>query len=218
MKNIILCAVLMLAVGAAEARTTKTTKTSTNKSKFDVRVPVKKWIRKMNNGFRVGIGQGTLGTNIRARKNGIDESTNGTRSTKMQLQAGWEKIETNEIGYSAFFTYQDIAEALQTEGSNDKEDVRSMRWSGNATYGITDQVYTYGGLNLNKFYGSEEIEANFERGIGYQAGLGFMLHKKANLEIEYLSLVSEGRTNGINVDIAAKGVMLKLNTPISFDI
>jgi len=219
MKHLAVVMLVALFVTTTEARTlnSKSKTISTQKSKFDVRIPVKNWIKKFNDGFRVGIAQGSLATNLRARTNGVDESINKTNSSKIQLQAGYEKIMTKKIGYSAFFTYQDIGNGL-TDFEGNKEDIRSMRFSANATYGLTDQAYTYGGLNLNKYYGSEEIEANVERGIGYQAGVGFKFHKRANLEIEYLSLMNEGRISNTNLDIETKGIMLKLNTPISFNL
>ena len=157
--------------------------------------------------------KGSLAANIRGRRTGFDRSENDSRNTKIQLHFGWETIKTKEVGYNAYFTYQDIADMI-----DDKEDVRSMRWSANATYGINKQAYTYGGLNLNKYYGSGDIESNFDRGIGYQAGIGFKFHKRANIELEYLTLLNEGKLNGTNVDIENKGLLIKLNTPFRFNI
>lgn len=185
---------------------------NTSTKKFDVRVPIKKWIRENNKNFRIGIAQGSLGTNVRQRNASTDSSINESRNTKFQLQVGWETIKNQEIGYSAYFTYQDIAEAFEGE------DVRSMRASGNATWGINNQVYTYGGLNWNKYYGSDQIEGGIDAGLGYQVGLGFMFHKRANLELEYLTLLNDGRVNGANIDVETKGIMLKINTPLTFDI
>jgi len=190
------------------------TKTSTNAntSKFDVRVPVKNWFKKNNDNFKIGIAQGSLTGNVRQRAIGFDDSVNESRNTKLQIQFGWETIKTKEVGYNVFFTYQDIAEAWQ------KEDVRSMRTSGNVTYGLNDQAYTYGGLNWNKYYGSEQIEAGIDAGMGYQVGVGFKFHKRANVELEYLTLINEGRVNGANIDIENKGLLIKLNTPFTFNI
>ena len=93
-----------------------------------------------------------------------------------------------------------------------------MRMSGNATYGLTNQAYVYGGLNYGKWYGSGEIEDSLDAGIGYQAGLGMKFHEKARLEVEYLTLQNEGSRKGINYDLDAKGLMIKINTPFSFNI
>lgn len=201
-----------MSAGANLKKNTRTTASNTSTKKFDVRVPIKNWIKKNNKNFRIGIAQGSLGTNVRTRNSAVDNSTNESRNTKFQLQLGWETIKTQEVGYSAYFTYQDIAEAFEDE------DVRSMRASGNATWGINNQVYTYGGLNWNKYYGSDQIEGGIDAGLGYQVGLGFKFHKKANVEIEYLTLLNEGRVDGVNVDVESKGIMLKLNTPLTFDI
>jgi hypothetical protein len=192
----------------------KKTLNTTNKTKFDIRVPVKNWIKKMNDGFRIGMAKGSLDTNARARQTGFDNSINKTSSTKIQLTAGWEKIRTEVVGYSAFATYQDLSVNKDLFDG----DLRNMRLSANATYGLTNQAYTYGGLNWGKYYGSGQVESNIEAGIGYQAGIGFKMHKKVNLEVEYLTLLNEGKLNGSNIDLEAKGIMLKVNTPFTFDI
>ncbi|MBD66477.1 MAG: hypothetical protein CME62_14795 [Halobacteriovoraceae bacterium] len=215
MKVIILAVILMISSAFAATNNTGTI----NKTKFDIRKPIKKWIGKMNDGFIVGIAQGSLATNLRARRNGgLDESINETRSTKMQLSFGWQDIKNQEFGYGAYFTYTDIADGLSELDGSNAEDIRSMRWSANATYGINEEVYSYGGLNLNKYYGSGDVEANIDRGIGYQAGVGFNIHERAIIELEYLALLNEGRISKTNIDVEAKGIMLKLNTPFTFDI
>ena len=189
---------------------------ATNTSKFDVRVPIKNWIKKMNDGFRVSLGQGTLATNTRLRGGsgssnpGAEDSSNENARTKIQLDLGYEEIKTEKMGYSVFATYQDLA--------GEDEDERNMRLSGNATYGIDEQFYTYGGLNWGKYFGSDTIESNVSSGIGMQAGVGFKIVEKARLELEYLYLQNEGRINDFNVDIETKGILLKIKTPLTFDI
>lgn len=189
---------------------------ATNTSKFDVRVPVKNWIKKMNDGFRVGIAQGSLTSNTRLRggansaQAGQETSENENTRTKIQLEAGYEKVKIKELGYSVFGIYQDIA--------MDDEDVRNMRLSANATYGVDPQVYLYGGLNWGKYFGSEQIETSMDSGIGMQAGAGFKIIKQAQIELEYLYLQNEGRRRDLNIDIETKGIMLKIKTPFTFDI
>ncbi len=206
---------LVIMLMASTAVFSATTTNVSNQSNFDIRVPVKNWIKKMNDGFRFGIGKGSLNVNARIRKNTgqnfkVDESANDINSTNFQLHIGHERIRTQEIGYSTFLIYQDI--------ESDDENVRNIRLSGNGTYGLTKQAFVYGGLNYGKWYGSGEIEDTYEAGIGYQAGIGLILHKKATLEVEYLTLLNEGSDNGFNIDLEAKGVMMKINTPFSFDI
>ena len=194
MKNLILSLVLILATSYGFGATT----TTSNKSNFDVRVPVKNWIKKMNDGFRVGIAQGTLEANAKARnKNGLNTSQNESSNTKIQLHAGYEQINTKTLGYSVFGVYQDMA----IDNNIHNGDLRNMRIQANATYGITKQAYSYGGLNYGKWYGSEEVEANIDAGFGFQAGIGINLHKRAALEIEYTSLINEGKIAGTNIDL-----------------
>lgn len=215
MKKLSLVLVLLLTTSYAFSASKKSlTTTTTNKTKFDIRVPVKNWIKKMNDGFRIGTAKGSLDLNARARQNGFDNSVNESSSTKLQLSVGYEKIRTQVIGYSAFATYQDLSVNKKIHTG----DLRNMRLSANATYGLTNQAYTYGGLNFGKYYGSDEAEGNIEAGIGYQLGLGFKMHKKVNLEVEYLTLLNEGKVDGSNIDLEAKGILLKLNTPFTFDI
>lgn len=187
-----------------------------NTSKFDVRVPIRNWLKKMNDGFRVSLGQGTLNTNTRARAGsassnaGAEASTNEDATTKFQLDLGWEEIKVKEVAYSAFATYQNFA--------MDGTDMRNMRLSGNATYGFDPQLYVYGGVNWGKYYGSGTVESNISSGIGFQGGVGFKIVEQARLEMEYVYLQNEGRINDINLDIETKGILLKLKTPLTFDI
>lgn len=205
------------AIPAAGASNVKSTSIngSKNASSFNARNTIgniKTWVKNNNKNFRIGIAQGSLNANARSRSNGSDQSISESRSTRFQIQAGWETIKTKEVGYSAYLTYQDIAEALGDDN------VRSYRVSGNATYGINKQAYTYGGLNWNKYYGSTEIEEKIDAGLGYQIGLGFKFHEKANVEMEYLTLLNEGRIDGSNIDIETKGIMIKINTPLTFNL
>ena len=157
---------------------------------------------------------GSLDMNIRGRTTvqgqPISISSNETHSTNFQFQLGYEKIQTKTIGYSGFVVYQDIRDVKFNDNSN----LRNMRIMGNATYGINAQAYTYGGLNYSKYYGSGDIEDALDAGIGYQAGIGLKIHKRAHLEIEYLTLLNEGSQKGINFDDQASGMMIRLNTPL----
>lgn len=213
MKNLSLILVLLVSTSFAFAKSSKKI-SQTNKTNFDLRVPVKNWIKKMNDGFRFGVAVGTLDMNSKQRQPGYERSMSESGNSKIQLNIGYEKINLKDIGYSAFATYQDVSidEAIYDA------DLRNMRLSGNVTYGLTKQAYTYGGLNWGKWYGSEEVESKIDSGIGFQAGLGLKMHKKVNLEIEYLSLSNEGKVNDLNINLEAKGIMLKLNTPFSFNI
>ena len=153
--------------------------------------------------------------NFRRRKStdsgvNIDRSIHETESTNFQVQVGYEDIATKKLGFSTYFTYQDISDV---KGVGD-ENVRNMRISGNATYGLTDQAYTYGGLNYSKYYGSGEIEDSLNTGIGYQFGAGIKLHKRIQLEVEYLTLINQGQRDGFNLDTQARGPMIKVNTPL----
>lgn len=194
-------------------------------NKTDIRIPIKNFFKKNNKNFRIGIATGSLETNVRGRlaaQSGYtgEDSENENKSTNYQLHFGYEDIKTKALGYSIFGIYQDMNIVLLDEGR-----IRNMRLAGNATYGLNDQLYTYGGLNWGKYYGNGEVESDIGAGIGYQAGLGIKLLKKVNIEFEYLSLRNEGRMKmnygaigrqDTNVDITAKGLMLKVNTPFTF--
>ena len=93
-----------------------------------------------------------------------------------------------------------------------------MRVAGNATYGVAKQVYVFGGLNYGDWYGSDDIESLLEPGISFQLGAGFKFHKRANLELQYTSLNNEGSRSKRNYDVTAKGLMIQLNTPFSFNL
>ena len=185
-----------------------------NQVKFDIRKPVSKFFQEHKKGIRAGLAMGSLDMNIRGRTTvqgqPISISSNETHSTNFQFQLGYEKIQTKTIGYSGFVVYQDIRDVKFNDNSN----LRNMRIMGNATYGINAQAYTYGGLNYSKYYGSGFIEDALDAGIGYQAGIGLKIHKRAHLELEYLTLLNEGSQKGINFDAQARGMMIRLNTPL----
>ena len=185
---------------------------ASNESSFNLKTEAKKFFSTINDGLRVGIAQGNLHTDTRVRNaSGIDLSARELTRTKIQLHAGYEYIRTKTFGYSVFGAYQDI--------DFDDEDVRNLRLSGNATYGFNPKTYAYGGLNYGKYYGSAQIENDFEAGMGYQLGTGYKINKKAIVELEYLALFNEGRTQQQNnFDLSAKGILLKLNTPFSINL
>lgn len=213
MKKLSLVLGLIMIASLASAKT----KTESNTSKFDVRVPVRNWLKKMNDGFRVGVATGSLSTNVRARSaqnGGFDVSNNETANSNFQLHVGYEQIKNQELGYSSFFTYQNATADFE----GDSEDYRSMRVSANATWGFDKQVYAYGGLNYGDIYGSDDVESLFDPGIGYQLGLGFKIIDQAQLEIEYLTLQNEGSRSKVNYDFTAQGIMLKINTPFTLNI
>ena len=220
MVSVIVLSLMISSIGFAKTTPLNKTITSKNSSKFDIRIPMKKMLKKLNNGFRIGIAQGSLDYNLRSRRGlnsgqNFDQSINENSRTKFQIHAGWERVRIKEIGYSTFLTYQDI----ETKDALEKtESYRNYRVSGNATYGLDKQIYTFGGLNYGAWYGTDEIESSLNAGIGYQLGMGFKFHKRAILELEYLTLRNEGSNSGTNLNLEAKGIMLKLNTPFSFNI
>jgi len=180
-----------------------------NKSKFDIRVPVKNFFNEYKKGLRLGVAQGSMDLNFRSRTNvngqTQEDSDREVERTNYQLHFGYEEIKYREPGFSTFFVYQDIAA---------DENVRNMRVSGNVTYGLTEQLYTFGGLNYGKYFGSAAIEDIYSAGIGYQAGFGLKIHKRVNVEFEYLTLLNDGSDQGVNLDLATRGLLIKLNTPL----
>lgn len=205
MKKLILLSVLFsVSISQSIAKTSKTSNLSTAKIG-----KIGTIFNKYKKGLRLGIATGTLETNIKAKANGVDKSVNDTDQVNYQLQVGYEVIKNKARGFSVYGIYQDIKNV-----SFSKENSRNMRLAGNITYGLNSKAYTFGGLNYSKYYGSKEVENDFNAGIGFQAGIGLKLHERANLEIEYLSLQNEGRNDGINYDMSAKGLMIKLNAPI----
>jgi hypothetical protein len=62
MKNLSLVLVLLMTTSYAFSASKKNLNT-TNQTKFDIRVPVKNWLKKMNDGFTVGLAKGSLDFN-----------------------------------------------------------------------------------------------------------------------------------------------------------
>jgi hypothetical protein len=218
--SIVILSLMISSIGFTKVGQQKNLNKSKAVSRFDIRVPIKNILKELNDGFRVGVAQGSLNYNLRSRRGSqlgqsLDQSINEDSRTKFQMHAGWERVRIKEVGHSIFLTYQDI----ETKDTQEKtESYRNFRTSGNITYGLNKQIYTFGGLNYGAWFGTDEIESSLDAGFGYQLGMGFKFHKKAILEVEYLTLKNEGSKSGINLDLEAKGIMLKLNTPFSFNI
>lgn len=205
--------ITLLCSGISFAKGLATKQIITGQNKFDIRKPIGQFYNKYKDGLRLGIATGALDVNGRARYNDESQnaksvSSNETAQSNFQLQIGYEDINLKTPGFSTFAIYQNM--------KIDDESIRNMRIAGNATYGITEQAYIFGGLNYAKYFGPGVVEKIYNAGIGYQAGVGLKIHKKAQLEIEYLTLLNEGRDSDVNYDISAKGIILKINTPILF--
>lgn len=213
MKNFILVALCVFIVASlAQAKVQEST--SSQKSKFDIRVPVKSWLKDNKNNFRVSVATGTLETTLRSRTNGFDASDSDINSNNLQMSFGYEKLLKKNFGYSTYLTYQKSSIDL----NNESEEITNIRISGNSTFRLSHQATIYGGLNYGSWYGYETLEDSIDPGIGYQAGISFKIHKKAIFEMEYLSLINEGRLKGINFDLQSKGIILKMKMPLTLNI
>jgi hypothetical protein len=215
MKNLLL--IVLCFAFSTDFAAAKTTTLSA--SKIDIRKPIKKWLKQNKNNFRVSVATGTLNSNFRFRESGnttssFERSFNDSSNSNLALNFGYENNIKENIGYSTYLTYQNS----ELELNGDTEEFRNYRVSANATYRLDKQVQVYGGLNYGAWYGSKEIEDALDAGIGYQLGLDFKMHKKAHLELEYLSLLNEGKMQGFNLDTEVKGLMIKAKMPITINL
>ena len=118
------------------------------------------------------------------------ESGDTDLDTNAQFSIGYTDIKVGQIGFMGEFSY------LQIDTDADEGDVSNTRLSGNATYGLNQNVYVFGGLNISKYNidnsGSElnDVTTDYDAGLGYQLGLGAQINKNLAIEVAYVSLRS----------------------------
>lgn len=124
----------------------------------------------------------------------IDSANNKTDlDTNAQFSIGFSDIKIGSVGFMGEFSYLDI----DTEGDSNT-DVSNTRLSANATYGMNENIYVFGGLNISKYNvdspEDDDFTTDYSAGIGGQIGVGAQVAKNLSLEVAYLSLKSSWST------------------------
>ena len=139
-------------------------------------------------GIRLSLSQSTL--ELEKDSDEIEYGSNKEDlNTNAQFSIGYTDIKIGQIGFMGEFSY------LQINTDSDESDVSNTRLSGSATYGINENIYTFGGLNISKYNVDtsgdlNESTTDYDAGVGYQLGLGAQVNKNLAIEVAYVSLRS----------------------------
>ena len=130
-----------------------------------------------------------------------DGTFSGSVSDKVEhdfgLGFGYANIGVNTPGF--------ITRLIFTQYNNESN---SIRIDGSGTYGVSENVYFLGGLNLHKFTkGADKLNIGF----GFQFGAGFQVNENFGLGLSYVTLSNSCNVNGVDFDFEAKGLELNLH-------
>ena len=188
MKKISMLAGLMVLSSSAFAAT------NTQTGELEVTAESKTSIAK---GWKIALGASDLEIELESKESG-NEKINDNMDSGSQLTFGYSDIKVNKIGYNVELS------VLTTQPSEDQGDFSlakgNTRFSANATYGINEKMYGFGGINSSRYIdrsytveGAFNIEIENESGIGYQLGAGYQVSEKFSLELAYLYMQSDAK-------------------------
>jgi long-subunit fatty acid transport protein len=176
-------------------------------------------------GFKVSLGASSLELNIDLPTgNSVTEDLD----TSSQITFGYSNIRANKIGFNADLSY--LSGEMAGQDSDFKIIEDNLRISANATYGINDKIYAFGGLNSSSYtsktfsFGTSTLEIDHTPGIGYQLGMGYQITKNIGIELAYLTMNSKMTLSGgdiydeqdnligdsVDYDIETKGTQINL--------
>ena len=165
---------------------------------------------KVHQGLRVSAGVGSRDYDLKTTLTIGSESGSDTVSesgTSQSLSLGYENINIQRIGFMTelFYTQLDYGDG----------EISNLGLEISATYGFTDQLYIYGGLNIANLDGSgkfgeysKELFENveFDTGLGAQLALGYKITNNLSAELKF---------KGINNSASYTGYMG--NYPVDVD-
>ncbi len=148
-----------------------------NAQKLEVKLSNSSSIAK---GIRLGLSQSNLELVVESNELDLD--------TDAQFSIGYSEVKQGDVGFMAEFSY------LQVDTDAEDGDVNNTRLSASATYGLNENIYTFGGLNISKYNvdqsDNSDNSVDYDAGLGYQIGMGAQVNKNLALEVAYISLRS----------------------------
>lgn len=96
-----------------------------------------------------------------------DSDSDKEKDTIRAYYVGYQRISYRKIGFSGGFTFSNFF--------RDGDTLTNLMLEGNATYGITEKLHGFGGLNASQFTSeNSDVEGIFDNlGIGFGAQVGF---------------------------------------------
>jgi opacity protein-like surface antigen len=153
------------------------------------------------NGWKVAIGASNLKMNIKSDDN---EKLKDDMDSKAQVTIGYSNIKVNKVGYITELSFLNtLPESQKDQELQLAKD--NIRLTVNATYGFTDKLYGFGGLNVSRYTDKTYITSDSatvvtsklenEYGTGFQIGAGYQISKQFSVELSYLEMNSKVRAS-----------------------
>ncbi|MGZ3749218.1 MAG: hypothetical protein ACXVCD_17910 [Pseudobdellovibrionaceae bacterium] len=151
----------------------------------------------VSKGLRVEFIKSFLDGKLKVSDGTFSDSVSDKVEFDFGLGFGYENIGVNAPGF--------ITRLIFTQYNNKSN---SIRIDGSGTYGVNENVYFLGGLNLHKFTkGADKLDIGF----GFQFGAGFQINENFGLGLSYVTLNNSANVNGVDLDFEAKGLELNLH-------
>ncbi len=136
---------------------------------------------KVHQGVRVSAGVGSNNYEVEARIDGKKSGSINENGNSRNLSIGYENINIQNVGF--------MGELNIGKAEVNDEDVDTVGFEVNATYGLNDVAYLYGGLNLSSIEVEDSGDFDFDTGLGLQGAVGFKLAPAVSVELKYKSTV-----------------------------
>ena len=186
MRKLSILAGLMVLSTSAFAATNNPDFINAQKGQIDVTSNNKDVIAK---GFKVSLGASNLELDIDLP---TGKSVTEDLDTNSQITFGYSKILVNKVGFNAELSF--LSGEMAGQDSDFKIIEDNLRLAANATYGINDKLYAFGGLNSSSYssqtysFGTTILNVDHTPGIGYQLGMGYQITKNIGIELAYLTM------------------------------
>lgn len=166
--------------------------------KSDLRVSINKAFnspsRQASKGIRVEFVKSFLDGNLKIHDEII---LSGEADHNFSLGVGYADIRVNQPGFTTRLIYTQF-NSLSS----------SIRIDGNGTYGLNNNIYLLGGLNLHNFTSGP---TQLDTGLGFQIGAGVQFTENFGAGLSFVSINNSAQIDGSNVDFTAKGLELSLH-------
>lgn len=151
----------------------------------------------VSQGFRIEFIKSFLNGKLKQSRGYLSASLEGKIDNDFGLGMGYANIKVNKPGFLSRFIYTQF-----NSSSN------SIRIDGSGTYGVNENFYFLGGLNLHKFTkGADALDL----GLGFQFGAGFQVNQNFGFGLSYVTLNNAGTTDGVSLDFEAQGLELNIH-------
>ena len=166
----------------------------------------------IHKGFKVSVAQSNKAFHFTAESKDDDLGTRYYSETEsgdtLGLSLGYQRIKGHGWGFSVLLS------GFNSVLDNDVE-IRETILEGNATYGITEKLYTYFGGSLSKMTSNSpsanDVLDEYGVGIGTQVALGYQFVKNFGAEVKYALTTRSYEDDDLEASITTSALQLGIN-------